>query len=1133
MLKKMLLLMGILLLFCMLPLVSSQTFIGNISVQAGVSEARPWYPSSRILCKSETTGTLHLAWYNNTGTMAYSNSSTNGTTWGIPQRMRNNTDTNAKFPPTLVCENNVVAIAYEDNLSGVIQGSTGVLQVGISINNGQTFTWYQPATSNVSYAVSMDLYNGNLYVAWQDPIQGNATFPGSRIRVVNTSNNGTTWSAVSTAMTPSVNQNLQYPAIFIDNNSVVHLVAFNATSLGFMYANNSAGTWPSILKYDNISYGGVADMRASITGNGSNIYMSTPRIPLTTSTPAVTFTNSSDSGASWENSTNPVYKYNLSVSQSSVQGGLTTGKNGEPIFFYQQMNNTGFFLNDLVNISLDSSMQGMFAWNSTDIFAIGSTNDRVYKIRPDGSFTGWNFSVATEEGTPTGVCYNGSNFFVTGSGNDRIIKYDSAGVFVWNMRNITLNETAPAGIWCNSSTIYLVGSGADKIRGYYTNGTEMLTGNGTVWNYSVATQEGTSTGLTYYPATNSFYVAGSSIQGQVLKYDGYGQYLGKNISLNYTDIGPRGVFFNGTHFWVIGPTATSGSGSVFIFNATGGAPGSHLAYLWRNTTGGNTNWQREWASQLSFNNPFDPYRNATVPARYVHDGKIHYAYLKYNATSVFGGSLKFGIYYDYLDLWGPDQVTNLQNSSSNRVSWAVFNWTNPINDLYYTEVWYNLSNGTSMLYANLTQPINSTNITGLKEDVNITVTMITVDYLGQHASANSSSWLKLGGVFSDLIITPSGGVNDTDANMTPSWTSNYDNQYNYWEQNVTKRAQIIYSFNTNGSSDNETANVADHSSFEINGTVVTGSATGTRSTYWDYQGMDDSGALFLNPAAAPGVMGLIAINTTRRTNYTRAAGLTACASIRANTTSLNQGIITKWGTTSNKRSWMLYLDGAGSQTLIWTTSSSGLNDGFRTNTGMSTVTETNIWYDVCGVSYPNNDSIFVNGTLAGYNITNNEPYASDIAIIVGCWQSTDGTLNSCLNGTIDNVEVYNWSLTSEEIQERYAALVGKRARNLIHSETTEGDNWIVKAIVGSSGSYYSLINSVLITASGGACSYTSGDFTIDCSNSCVWSTTIDIGANNFFATGSGVITGLRYIINSGNGHNPGIIHLGGGCVGRW
>lgn len=59
------------------------------------------------------------------------------------------------------------------------------------------------------------------------------------------------------------------------------------------------------------------------------------------------------------------------------------------------------------------------------------------------------------------------------------------------------------------------------------------------------------------------------------------------------------------------------------------------------------------------------------------------------------------------------------------------------------------------------------------------------------------------------------------------------------------------------------------------------------------------------------------------------------------------------------------------------------------------------------------------------------------------------------------------------------------------------------------------------------CSYTSGNFIINCANNCVFSSNIDLlGYNNFTASGSGTVSGLRFIKN----YKQGLVN--GGCLAK-
>jgi len=139
-----------------------------------------------------------------------------------------------------------------------------------------------------------------------------------------------------------------------------------------------------------------------------------------------------------------------------------------------------------------------FKSDGTKLYAIGSTNDRVYEYALS---TAWNIftasyttfvSIAAQETTANGIAFrsDGTAMYILGQANDTIYQYTlstawdlSTATYASKSFSVAGQETTPTGIDFNSSgtSVYIVGSAADTVFQYAL---------GTAWDISTATTVG-------------------------------------------------------------------------------------------------------------------------------------------------------------------------------------------------------------------------------------------------------------------------------------------------------------------------------------------------------------------------------------------------------------------------------------------------------------------------------------------------------------------------------------------------------------------------------------------------------------------------------------------------------------------
>ena len=163
------------------------------------------------------------------------------------------------------------------------------------------------------------------------------------------------------------------------------------------------------------------------------------------------------------------------------------------------------------------------AFNSdgTKMFVIGTGSDRVYQYSLTNGFSlaagnvtydNLNFSVSSQDGTPTGISFNsdGTKMFVIGGTNDSIYQYSLTNGFSMAAGNVTYDnlsfsvssqETEPYSTAFNSdgTKMFVVGANSDRVYQYsLTNGFSLAAGNVTYDNLSfelAVTGQGAASGF--------------------------------------------------------------------------------------------------------------------------------------------------------------------------------------------------------------------------------------------------------------------------------------------------------------------------------------------------------------------------------------------------------------------------------------------------------------------------------------------------------------------------------------------------------------------------------------------------------------------------------------------------------------
>jgi len=159
---------------------------------------------------------------------------------------------------------------------------------------------------------------------------------------------------------------------------------------------------------------------------------------------------------------------------------------------------------------------------------------------------------------------------------------------------------------------------------------------------------------------------------------------------------------------------------------------------------------------------------------------------------------------------------------------------------------------------------------------------------------------------------------------------------------------------------------------------------------------------------------------------------------------------------------------------------------------------------------------------AGGNVTDGgDGWTSytDAEVILGDLRSDVSTANNPFNGTMDDVRIYDRVLSNEQIK----LIFENKTYILSSNELTVGDYWTanVTANDGTSDSTTQGSNAIVIITD--TCTYSSGNWNIDCSDNCEITSDVNLEGNNIYFTNTG-----EFYVKS-NIENYGLISLSDDC----
>ncbi len=316
------------------------------------------------------------------------------------------------------------------------------------------------------------------------------------------------------------------------------------------------------------------------------------------------------------------------------------------------------------------------------------------------------------------------------------------------------------------------------------------------------------------------------------------------------------------------------------------------------------------------------------------------------------------------------------------------------------------------------------------------------------STASQTIILNTPPALSNIVLSSTSGLNLTSDNLTVSFTATdaeNDAIYNTtdWRRNSVSIAVLNMPFNLNTSS-TATGAIADFSTFANNGTLAGGSAQPT----WTSSGKVGGAYSF------DGVDDYISVANSASLNPTTAITLSAWIkplSITANT----YYEIMRQESGGRK---LFSFQNVGTQLTL------GLSTGglyWETDFPITASTFTDgQWHYVVYTYDGSYAKLYIDSAL-------NNSQAHTGAIDAGTSSLYIGSLNGAsefFNGTIDEVQIYNRSLSAQEISAIYTAQnAGKAVTTLASNETASGDQWQVLAIASDTKAYTTGTSNTLTT----------------------------------------------------------------------
>jgi hypothetical protein len=281
----------------------------------------PFYPHIRSICR-DGQGNLHVVWSYSTTAIRYAKSTDNGLTWTVNTSFygATSTSTSTKNPPHISCDENNITLSYEDE-------DADDAIVAISEDNGATWSWDNPVTSEILFEVLVERRGERIYVVYG---YDSTTL---LIKFINSTDGGATWGTIKTITTPPPGSHIFNPNLAVDGsggaNDKIYVTGWEPLyhHIYFVNSTDSGVTWGTNINIMTTPY---YTTTASITFNSSSLYVTSE------ANSQMWFTKSTDSGISW------ISDYRIDQLGSAHYPSVTIDDQGYPIVFWYSNSNIVF-----------------------------------------------------------------------------------------------------------------------------------------------------------------------------------------------------------------------------------------------------------------------------------------------------------------------------------------------------------------------------------------------------------------------------------------------------------------------------------------------------------------------------------------------------------------------------------------------------------------------------------------------------------------------------------------------------------------------------------------------------------------------------------------------------------------------
>lgn len=251
--------------------------------------------------------------------------------------------------------------------------------------------------------------------------------------------------------------------LFINATGEVTASDFDNDTLDFFYSSpfNNSGHWQTGIN-DSGNYSVLVEVS---DGNLSDwTYIAVEVIgPVDILPPSITI-QSPRSGISYRNETSISLNWTTDETVDWCAFSLDGGENDTSIC-QKEIFEDRTFVNDIIPAARDITL------GANTIFGVGfyGSNPIVEEYTYSGVSTGFNFSVANETFSPTGITWNGSHLFVIENQHDKVFSYHPGGEYTGF--NFSVSEFSnPQGITWNGSH-FLVSGAFTSVHAYTPDGT--------------------------------------------------------------------------------------------------------------------------------------------------------------------------------------------------------------------------------------------------------------------------------------------------------------------------------------------------------------------------------------------------------------------------------------------------------------------------------------------------------------------------------------------------------------------------------------------------------------------------------------------------------------------------------------